>query len=252
MLIDAKIVIASENFSRQIGIRWQQHITGEANSSGQAAAFGADTAEVIGGGSGARDNTSEFEITGNPGAGAIGFGFGAGALHQVRMALDLAEINGISKTVASPRIIVNNNKSATITDGQTITQLVGGDGGAGRNEVPAKLSLSLTPQVTSRGSVQLKQIKITKDAPISNDTLTTKTDNKSLETEVLVDSGATLVLGGIYQMTELESEGGIPVLKDLPFIGQLFRTNTNQTAKSELMVFITPQIIDPEASSQSL
>jgi type IV pilus assembly protein PilQ len=254
ILIDSKIIIASENFSRQVGVRWQQHVTSESGAAGVAGAFGQGSNEVLGGGSTAQDAVSSFTISSGPGSAAMGIGFGAGNRANLKAMLDLAEINGISKTVASPRVIVNNNKPASITDGQTITQLVAGQGpgGAGRNEVSAKLSLSLTPQVTSRGSVQLKSIKITKDSPVANDTQTTKTDNKSLETEVLVDSGATLVLGGIYQMSALDAEGGIPVLKDLPFIGQLFRVNNSSYNKSELMVFITPQIIDPEANSQGL
>jgi len=252
ILIDSKIIIASENFARQVGVRWQQGITSESGAAGVASAFGSDTFAVLGGGSRLRDAASGFVVAGGNGAAGIGVGFGASDRANLKAVLDLSEINGISKTVASPRIIVNNNKPATITDGQTITQLVGGQTGAARNEVTAKLSLSLTPQVTSRGSVQLKSIKITKDAPVTNDTTTTTTSNKSLETEVLVESGATLVLGGIYQMNSAEASAGIPLLKDLPFIGQLFRSNTNQVGKSELMVFITPQIIDPEANSQGL
>ena len=69
---------------------------------------------------------------------------------------------------------------------------------------------------------------------------------------MLVESGATLVLGGIYQMTQGSGRQGIPLLMVLPFIGQLFRVDTGNSSKSELMVFVTPQIIDPEASSQSL
>ena len=96
----------------------------------------------------------------------------------------------------------------------------------------------------------MKELTVTKDvvASVSSSTLNTK----KLSTDVLVDSGATLVLGGIYQMDTGEEESGIPLLKDLPFNGQLFRINATGTTKSELMVFITPQIIDPEAGSQSL
>lgn len=252
VLIDAKIVIASENFSRQVGISWQEHLTSESGAAGTVGAFGSDMKEVLGGGSEARDANSEFAIKGGAGAATLAFGFGAGDKANVTAALSLAEINGLSKTVASPRIIVNNNKEAKITDGVTISKLVPGGGGTegGKDQQSAELSLSVTPAVTSRGSVQLRKFSITKGAPVSNDPVSTVIDKKTLDTEVMVDSGATLVLGGIYQVNQLDSEGGIPLLKDLPFIGQLFRTNSNQSNKSELMVFITPQIIDPEASSQ--
>ncbi|RYZ99150.1 MAG: hypothetical protein EOP11_19800, partial [Proteobacteria bacterium] len=73
--------------------------------------------------------------------------------------------------------------------------------------------------------------------------------DKSIKTNVLVDSGSTLVLGGVYQFSSTKQETGIPLLKDLPFIGQIFRTNTDSDSKQELMVFITPQILDTNSST---
>ncbi len=87
---------------------------------------------------------------------------------------------------------------------------------------------------------------------MSSDLTTTQVNIKKISTEVLVDSGATLVLGGVYQVDNLFVEQGIPILKDLPFIGGLFRSKSDANNRSELMVFITPQIIDPEADSQQL
>jgi type IV pilus assembly protein PilQ len=156
--------------------------------------------------------------------------------------------------VASPRVIVNNNKPATITDGQEV--IIIPPSGALTNSQPQKvtpqLSLKVTPQVTSAGSVQLKDLTITKDDLGTVTAGQVSTVNKTLTTDVLVDSGATLVLGGVYQLAQSQSENGVPVLKDLPFLGQLFRSNSKSDTKEELMVFITPQIIDPQATSQSL
>lgn len=254
VLIDAKIVIASDTFSKSVGIRWQEHIKSESGNSGSAGVFGAGT-EVLGGGSTASDAASSFTIANNtPGAGVIGFGFGASDRANIKAALELAEINGYTKTVAAPRVMVINNKQATISDGQTISQLVagGGNADASKSVTSGKLSLTVIPQVTSHGSVQLKDLNITKNAIANADLTTTTTDEKGLKTDVLVDSGGTLVLGGIFQMTSRTSSNGIPLLKDLPFIGQLFRVNGELNQKDELMVFITPQIIDPESTSQSL
>ncbi len=254
VLIDAKIIIASETFSKSVGIRWQEHIKSESGNSGSAGVFGEGT-EVLGGGSTAADAASTFSIANStPGVGVIGFGFGASDRANIKAALELAEINGYTKTVAAPRVMVINNKLATISDGQTVTQLVAGGGNADASKAvtSAKLSLQVTPQVTSHGSVQLKELSITKNA-IENAGITTATTNeKGLKTDVLVDSGGTLVLGGIFQMTTSKGSSGIPLLKDLPFIGQLFRVNSESNQKDELMVFITPQIIDPESTSQSL
>lgn len=249
ILIDAKIIIASENFSKQVGVRWQKHLRSESGSSGAYSVFGPGTAETIG-----TTGTSTFALAGGAGVGEIGFGFGASERANLKAALQLSEINETSRSIASPRVIVNNNTKAEITDGSTITQLVAGGsgGGAGSSTVTAELKLSLTPSVTSRGSVQLRDLTIERGQPRNATLTTTSTDKKSLKTEVLVESGATLVLGGVYQFDNPLLEQGIPVLKDLPFIGGLFRAETSGTSKSELMVFITPQIIDPEGESQAL
>jgi type IV pilus assembly protein PilQ len=152
-------------------------------------------------------------------------------------------------------VVVNNKQKATLSDGQQITQLiVGGVGTPGSSvTVNANLGLDVTPQVTSHGSVQMF-VTISKDAIVDTATTTTSinTTRKQLTTDVLVDSGSTLVLGGVYQVSSGKTNSGIPVLKDLPFIGQIFRVNTERSSKSELLVFITPQIIDPEASTQTL
>lgn len=255
ILIDSKIIIASEEFSKSVGVRWQQHIRSESGAAGVAGGFNGGT-DVLGGGSNAADATSTFSIAGsnNPVGAAIGFGFGASERANVKAALEMAELNDFVKTVASPRVIVVNNKTATISDGQSITQLVPGSGAsdAGKSTTTASLSLTVTPQVTSRGSVQLKSLNITKSALSGATATTANTTNKSLTTDVLVDSGGTLVLGGIFQLSQSKGAAGIPLLKDLPFIGQLFRVNNEQNRKDELMVFITPQIVDAESSGQTL
>ncbi len=245
VLIDAKIVIATENFSKSVGVSWG----GAASSSGSGragglAGFNQDSLTL-----GAESSTFAISPGVNPVGFAAGFRVGAGQHGNLNASLSLAELNGASKTVASPRVIVNNKKSATITDGQTIQ--VSTPGGAnvagGLTSVTANMSLSVTPQVTSGGSV-LMVVSLTKDVITSLNPITT--ENKLLSTDVLVESGSTLVLGGVYQIQGSKNETGIPLLKDLPFLGQLFRTNTEANAKSELMVFITPQILD--ASPQGL
>jgi type IV pilus assembly protein PilQ len=254
VLIDAKIVIASETFSKAIGIRWQEHIPSESGNAGSAGVFSAGGTESLGGGASAADASSTFAISAAKGVGVIGFGFGASDRANIKAALELAEINELTKTVAAPRVMVINNKKADISDGTTITQLVpgGGNQDAGKSVTSGKLSLSVTPQVTSHGSVQMKELTITKNSIEGSTSTTANTSEKGLKTDVLVDSGGTLVLGGIFQMTSTLANSGIPLLKDLPFIGQLFRVNSESNKKDELMVFITPQIIDPESTSQSL
>jgi type IV pilus assembly protein PilQ len=243
--------VANETFSKNIGVSWKQHTYTESGAGGAGGTFNGqgdvkfplDT-----------DDAGKFTISSAAGTSSFGVGLGATSRSQIFAKIDLAEINGQSKTIASPRLIVNNNSPANIIDGTTITVPVsGGTGAAGSfKDIIAALSLTVTPQVTSHGSVQLKNLTVTKNAvgtPVNGNV---SVNNKSIVTDVLVDSGATLVLGGVFQAESQATVAGIPLLKDLPFIGQLFRTDSKSSTKSELMVFITPQILDPEAPSQTL
>lgn len=245
ILIDSKIVVASEDFERTINVRWQNKF----NQAGDPA--------LLNGFGGAETNTTDnigtnFAVNSVANSVGIGFLFGnKGGDVKLAAALNLSETNNTSKTIASPRVIVNNNTKAEISDGTSITKSTVQGNTSGTTTVSAELKLSLTPQVTSRGSVQLKALTVERGLPkITGDDI--QVDKKRVATEVLVDSGATLVLGGVFQMDRTVTTGGIPFLKDLPFIGWFFRQEGNTDNKSELMVFITPQIIDPEGTSQSL
>jgi type IV pilus assembly protein PilQ len=187
-----------------------------------------------------------FTVSSSSGTAAIGFQQLLGPNLNLNMALSLGETNGISKTVGSPRVIVNNKQSATVTDGVQIPTVTPGTANTPPTTTytSASLSLNVTPQITSAGSV-LMDVSIHKDA-VSSSTVG-GIDTKTLNTQVLVDSGATLVLGGVYQYTGQASSSGIPGLMDLPVIGALFRNDVKKTSKEELMVFITPQILDTGA-----
>jgi type IV pilus assembly protein PilQ len=242
VLIDAKIVIATEEFTRNLGMRWGGRATSSGSGrAGIAGGFGAGDLTL----GDAATNAPAFSVSSPEGAGGIGFQVGAGRHGFLNTQLQLSEVNGTSRTVASPRVIVNNKKTAKVVDGQTL--LIGTSGGVGTagqvETIQAALDLTVTPQVTSVGSVLL-DVSIKKDQPGSLVAGSATVENKQMETQVLVDSGSTLVLGGVYQFGQAWGEKGIPLLKDLPFIGQLFRENTETRSKGELMVFITPQIIE--------
>ena len=248
VLIDAKVVIAQESFTRSTGINW----------AGKVTSMGSGRAGVGLGINGGAVTLGSSEI-GSPvlpipsptqGIGT-GFQLGTGRHGNLSAILQLSESTGVTRTVASPRVIVNNKFAARISDGQTsyISTTAGPNASGTVQPVTANLDLTVTPQVTSSGSILLS-VDIKKDAFSTNAGAgaSVTTNNKSLTTEVLVDNGSTLVLGGVYQYGGTKNQGGIPLLKDLPFIGQLFRTDTDNNEKSELMVFITPQIIMPSAT----
>jgi type IV pilus assembly protein PilQ len=160
--------------------------------------------------------------------------------------LNVTEVTTYSKTISSPRIITQNRNSATITQGQQILlATAGGVGTAGGfQSVNATLSLSVEPQVTNEGGINLR-ISFAETSPgaaVSGSQLTTNT--KSVETMVLVDSGATVVIGGVYTSTDTVAESGIPFLRDIPILGAFFGGKSKSTSKNELFIFLTPRILN--------
>lgn len=251
VLIDAKVVIAREDFNKQVGVNWSGKLTSQGSGrAGIGTGFNGASTQL--GAAESSDGSPAYTISGpNSGIG-IGFQLGAGKHGNLAAALLLAETNGVSKTVASPRIIVNNKVAAKISDGATayVPTSAGANGSGTILPVTANLDMTVTPQVTSSGSILLT-VDLKKDSITSNaGAAGVNTETKSINTEVLVENGATLVLGGVYQFAAGKTEGGIPLLKDLPFIGQIFRTNNENSNKTELMVFITPQIIAPSGYAE--
>ncbi len=239
VLIDSKIVIASENWAKTVGVTW----AGRATTNGQGRAgvgFSFNEGQIQLQNS--ATNGPAFSVTSKAGTGASGFQVGSGTHGNLGLQLSLGETNGLTKTIASPRIIVNNKQSATVSDGTQLTFLTsGGVSSSGQLEtVDAGLTLTVTPQITNSGSV-LMDLSIAQRSPTTNRDI----DNKSVQTQVLVESGSTMVLGGIYTYSSQNKEDGIPLLKDLPFVGQLFRTNSDNWGRGELMVFVTPKIMEP-------
>lgn len=177
-------------------------------------------------------------------------------LTGLNFALQLMESETKGRIVSSPKIITQNNESATISSDQVRSFLVAAqadpNGGiAPQTEltsVTATLSLNVTPRVTNDGSINMK-IDITKgsfEPQIDPNTPPNQTNN-AMSTNVLVDNGSTIVVGGIHTTTDEEVESGIPFLKDLPLIGWLFRSAYNPSSnKAELVVFLTPRIINQE------
>lgn len=169
--------------------------------------------------------------------------------------LELMESEQKGRVISSPKIITQNNQVATLTSTDTRNFLVEEPAGNGGNlTVPtvqtfsALLNITVTPRVTNDGSISM-EVNLQKSGfqpPTSPNGPPNQTD-KSIQTNVLVDNGSTIVLGGLYQTDTNEIEAGIPFLKDLPLVGWLFRNaySPNRT-RSELIVFITPRIVNQE------
>ena len=269
VLIEARIVEASTNFTRQLGIQWGGSfsnvqsgtvfgVTG-AGSGTAGAAFNPLT-----GGVGLSGNNFAVNLPANVGPGAGGaIGLAIGNLSntvQLDLQLSAMEDSGEGKILSNPRILTLDNREARISSGTEIlipistittgfgTGATGGGGVSGRTRsgvttINAKLELVVTPHVTSEDLIVI-HVRADKKEPDFNRAvqgippLTTR----SAETDLLVRNGETVVIGGIYTRNHSFSEQGVPWLSKIPVLGWLFKTKTRQESQSELLIFITPTI----------
>ncbi len=262
VLISARIVEASSNFSRDVGIQWGGNLTASSalgNSTGLA--FPAEASArggvpgAFGGGFGVPTQPNwavslPAAIAENQGGG-IGFSFGsAGSAAMLNMRLTALETEGVLKTVSAPKVTTLDNKEAIIGQGISIPFSQVSAAGVNTVFVEAKLELKVTPHVTSDGSVLLK-IKATNNQP--NDTLTGANGQPSItkreaETEVLVKDGDTTVIGGIYTRKTAENLAQVPFFGDIPILGWLFKSRNVVDDRTELLIFISPTIVNRDAS----
>ncbi|RKZ80299.1 MAG: type IV pilus secretin PilQ, partial [Gammaproteobacteria bacterium] len=141
------------------------------------------------------------------------------------------------------RVITSNQKTAIIQQGTEIPyQEASSSGATSVSFKEAVLKLEVTPQITPDDRI-IMDLKVNKDEVGQIFLGVPSIDTRSVETQVLVDNGETVVLGGIYEQTESKSSTKVPFFGDLPYLGVLFRTDRNSTKQRELLVFITPKII---------
>jgi type IV pilus assembly protein PilQ len=257
VLIESRIVEASNNYNRALGVQWggsgsMAQTTG--NPTGLIFPYNA----TVTGGAGGGPNTG---TAGNPNyainlpaaigsgsGGGLGFTFGSiGGAFNLNLRLSALENTGTIKTVSAPRISTIDNKEATISQGLSIPfETSSPQGGTNTQFVEAKLELKVTPHVTADGTVLLK-IKATNNS--ANTALTGASGEPSIskreaETEVLVKDGDTTVIGGIYTRQTSTSVNSVPWLGKIPVLGFFFRRNIQEDDKTELLIFITPHILN--------
>lgn len=238
ILIESKIVEASESFQKSIGLS-------------RGISWGYDPISPIGTPTG-----PGFTFSTAPNTAATTFvGLQVGVFRRVRnlnFIFNMMEFEGKGKIVSSPKIITQNKKPATITSTETTPYLqTTVSNGVQTNtfaSASANLNLNVTPQVTNDGSINM-QVTISKTGFTSrvSDAAPPNTLSNNINTNVLVENGSTIVLGGLYKTQDSESHSGLPFFKDLPLVGWLFRTPYNpSSSRSELIIFLTPRIINQE------
>jgi type IV pilus assembly protein PilQ len=232
VMIEARIVEASSDFTRDIGVQWGLHY-----QDGSASLLGINNLDTGFGGTTTQAPTSG---TFGPG-GAIGMSFGKLTSNiQLDLRLSAAATSGLVKIISTPKVVTLNNKAATISQGQSIPYQTTSAEGTKTEFVQATLSLTVTPHVTAGGSIGLI-INATNNSAGTGTPPSINT--KTTTTELQVMNGETTVIGGIFVDSDTDSNTGVPFLMDIPLLGWLFKSNTKSKSKSELLIFITPRIV---------
>jgi type IV pilus assembly protein PilQ len=251
VLIEAKIVDVKENSTKLIGL--EKGINFGYDPIGQQG-----TATTTIGGETLGTNSGPGFTFNSAAVGGSFFGLNVktfGRVFDLAFNLQLLEQESKAKIISNPKVITQNKKTANIKSSDTLYYLEQGqtDGGGTSSSwksVNTNLSLDVTPQITNDGSISL-DVKVTKSEAGARADRTTPPEifSRDVSTKVLVDNGSTVVIGGIYKQSNSESESGVPFLKDLPLLGWLFRSAYNPISeKSELIIFLTPRIINQDES----
>jgi len=240
IMIEARIVEATESFNRDLGIKWNEgtSIYDYDTTVDQTIALPAyapdiePNAEIYGG---------NFSTNAPDGwKSNIGLSFAQhliGGQLTLDASLAIAESEGTAKTLSAPKVIAQEGKSATISSGDSI--IIAATENVASTTLDATLSLTVTPvSVSYNGYISL-DVNVTDDSAPS----TSRLLKKSLKTNFMAKSGETYVLGGIIKESEGEDVSGVPILKDIPGLGWLFKAKSKTKSKSELLIFLTPTVV---------
>jgi type IV pilus assembly protein PilQ len=259
VLIEARIVEASDTFGKSLGVRLGGRpftLNNSRNSQFGATYITPDiptgTAPSLGGNFG----TTAGDFVNLPGVGQNGFQaatfavslFNSSLTRLLNLEISAMEADGKGKIVSSPRIVTADQVKALIEQGTELPyQQATSSGATSIAFRKANLKLEVTPQITPEGNIILN-VDVNKDSVGRSTTNGFAIDTKHIQTQVLVENGGTVVIGGIFEQNEREDETKVPLLGDLPAVGNLFKTRTRTANKSELLVFISPKMISNGAA----
>lgn len=243
VLIEARIVEADDKFSKNLGVKLG---FGMSRPGREVAIGGQQT------GTGASVNTVGGNSVNLPAAGLNSFGpgtvaltlFNAAATQFINLELSALESDGQGKVVASPRVVTADQQAALIEQGEEIPVVTPGSANSPPTTTYKKVNLKLevTPQITPDGSVILL-VDVTKDSRGDIVPGGLAVNTKHVKTNVQVENGGTVVLGGIYTQEERDGVTKVPLLGDLPLLGNLFKNKSRVSNKTELLIFLTPKIM---------
>lgn len=236
VLIEGKIVEASEGFSQSWGIDWS---------------LGGGNPSTLGN---VNLGINNFGVaTGVPQGTTLDLTLGTFDLFgDLNARLGLAESENLVKVISSPRVTTLNNEAASIESNLTIqvaspatTTTTGAISPPTFTPLQIPLTLNVTPQVTTEGDV-LMDVSINRSIPVPSSSGPPQVSSRSAKTKVMVRNGQTAVIGGVYQNDITEAETGVPYLRNIPIFGWLFKSRQTTNTKNELLLFLTPRVINAE------
>ncbi len=266
VLIEARIVEADDSFGRSLGVRLGVNDARGGSNAGfsvggsQRVAVGGNL-NVVGNRTGQTATVpllSDTNFLNLPASAQGGFQpasfalslFGSGLNRFLNLELSALEADGRGKVVSSPRIVTADQIKAIISQGTKIPYQRATSSGATSVEfVDATLKLDVTPQITPEGNVILDVI-VNKDSVGAVTNNVPSIDTKSIQTQVLVENGGTVVIGGIFEQTDRSDVVQVPLLGDIPVVGNLFKTRTNSSRKTELLIFLTPKVVSERTAAR--
>ncbi len=265
VLIESRIVEANTSFTRSLGVQWGgQGRLGAATGNPTGLAFpnfvavtgGAASAGAEPGLSGQPNFAVNLPAAVGPGSGgALGFVFGsAGGALNLNLRLSAAETEGFVKTISAPKVTTLDNSTARISQGVSLPYSQTSASGANTTFIEARLSLEVTPHITQDGSI-LMAINAQNNQPDPANTGANgqpAIQRKEANTQVLVKDGDTTVIGGIYVRRGSTTTQAVPFLSKIPVLGLLFKNHTERDERQELLIFITPRILNRQTIAQSL
>lgn len=263
VMVEARIVRATTDFTKEMGVKWGILSQGITNNN-HLLVGGSDTTlwdlrdpqeSDLGGFTYDIQRPDNLNVDlGVTSQGASRIAFGLISLSDFMLDLELSALqaDGYGEVISTPKVLTADKQKATVASGSQIPYQSAEGGGANAvsttSFIDATLSLDVTPSITPDGKVQM-ELNITSDSP-GNPTPTGQlTINKNqINTNVLVDNGETVVLGGIFEQETRNAQTKVPFLGDLPYLGRLFRKDVKSDNKRELLIFVTPRIVNDSVS----
>ena len=227
VLIEARIIEASDSFAASLGVRMSR---GDNNSS-----------------------LIKLPAQGFQGLEAASLAlslFDASKTRLLGIELSALEAEGLGRVVASPRLVTADQAKAMIEQGTELPyQVAAGNGATSIAFRKANLRLEVTPRITPEGSITM-DLDVHKDSVGQSTPAGFAIDTKHVSTQVRVEDGGTVMIGGIYETTDNQNLAGVPGLRHLPGLGWLFGNRSNQCSKQELLIFLSPKMLPQRASAQ--